>query len=305
MSHFQALAQQKLSADEYIAKYNRIAVKKMVEFKIPASITLAQGLLESGNGNSELAKEANNHFGIKCHVGWQGKTYYKDDDEKNECFRSYDDPEASFHDHSLFLTQRPRYAFLFQLDIMDYSAWAHGLSKAGYATNPHYPALLIRIIHRHDLAQYDRMALQSLVAIVPEKVTSIEKLASTPLHPADFEVVGKTDAGRFIHQNNKRKLVFGKQNDQLLLLAAEVEIDSKKLIRYNEMAGNEKLEAGLIIYLQKKARKSSTHDVHIIQNGETLHTISQLYGIRITRLCKMNNISKNQKLLQGTVLKLR
>lgn len=139
----------------YIARFKNIAVTEMNKFGIPASITLAQALLESGNGNSDLAKYANNHFGIKCTTDWKGKGYYKDDDNKDDCFRVYNNPEESFKDHSEFL-KRKRYAFLFELDKDDYEGWAKGLKQAGYATNPKYPDLLINIIEKYDLHQYDR-----------------------------------------------------------------------------------------------------------------------------------------------------
>ena len=146
---------QRYSTEEYIAMFKNIAVKKMYEYKIPASITLAQGILESGSGNSELAVNAKNHFGIKCHKNWTGQTFTMDDDTKNECFRKYETAEESYNDHSLFLTSRSRYDFLFTLGKKDYKAWARGLKKAGYATNPKYPRLLINLIEKYDLAQYN------------------------------------------------------------------------------------------------------------------------------------------------------
>ncbi|PTQ99647.1 flagellum-specific peptidoglycan hydrolase FlgJ [Mucilaginibacter yixingensis] len=143
------------SVQQYIDRFKPIAVQEMNLYGIPASITLAQGLFESGNGNGELARVANNHFGIKCTSDWNGKNYFKDDDAHNECFRVYDHPEDSFRDHSEFL-KRKRYAKLFELDKNDYVGWAHGLKDAGYATNPKYPDLLIGIIQRYHLDQYDR-----------------------------------------------------------------------------------------------------------------------------------------------------
>lgn len=146
---------------DYIDKYKSIAIKKMIEHDIPASITLAQGILESGNGRSELARRANNHFGIKCHKGWKGKKVYHDDDKRNECFRKYNNPEGSFEDHSLFLTTRSRYSFLFDLRKDNYKAWAKGLKKAGYATDRKYPSKLIGFIETYHLYQYDKLVLKS------------------------------------------------------------------------------------------------------------------------------------------------
>ena len=148
-------AQHKISVEDYILNYKDVAIDKMRVYGIPASITLAQGILESGSGNSELARKANNHFGIKCHKDWKGKTFHMDDDAKNECFRKYKSPDESYRDHSLFLTTRDRYADLFELDITDYRGWARGLKKAGYATNPKYPQLLIKIIEENRLYEFD------------------------------------------------------------------------------------------------------------------------------------------------------
>ena len=143
----------------YINNYEQIAMEEMLQYGIPASITLAQGILESGAGKGELTRRANNHFGIKCHTGWTGERVYHDDDEKGECFRKYKDPKYSFRDHSLFLTRRSRYQDLFKLDKSDYKGWAKGLKKAGYATDPKYPNKLISIIDRYDLTRYDDQVL--------------------------------------------------------------------------------------------------------------------------------------------------
>ena len=147
-------SKQVISTETYIEQYKDIAMKHMHKYGIPASITLAQAILESNSGNSELAKVAKNHFGIKCTNGWKGMTYLKDDDKKDECFRMYDDERDSFRDHVEFL-KRDRYAKLFSLKSKDYKGWAKGLKKCGYATNPHYPELLIGLIERYKLNQYD------------------------------------------------------------------------------------------------------------------------------------------------------
>lgn len=159
--HVNVFSQEKSKATlDYIEKYKNIAMKEMQDYKIPASITLAQGILESGNGNSELAKKSNNHFGIKCHSTWKGKRTYYDDDAKGECFRVYNSPADSYRDHSKFLANGQRYAFLFDLQITDYKGWAKGLKKAGYATLPTYANVLIRYIENYDLTQYDQMVVK-------------------------------------------------------------------------------------------------------------------------------------------------
>ena len=166
-------AEYKLSPKEYIDRYKDDAIKEMLMHGVPASITLSQGMLESANGNSPLAVYANNHFGIKCHKGWTGLTFIQDDDAKNECFRKYASALESFSDHSAFLSGRSRYAFLFDLKKTDYRGWAKGLKKAGYATNPRYPELLIRLIERHNLSQYDKV--KTMPSLKPEPEVLVDK----------------------------------------------------------------------------------------------------------------------------------
>lgn len=166
------------TAASYINRFKAIAIEEMNKYGIPASITLAQGLLESGTGNSDLARYANNHFGIKCNNGWQGKGYYKDDDEKNECFRVYKNPEESFRDHSKFLL-RSRYADLFKLDKNDYRSWASGLKSDGYATNPHYPDLLISIIEKYQLDQFDEKDSKSSRRMREERISNDTTIVTT------------------------------------------------------------------------------------------------------------------------------
>ncbi|MEZ4852768.1 glucosaminidase domain-containing protein [Flavobacterium sp.] len=157
------------TVDEYINQFKDVAKNNMINYKIPASITLAQGILESGAGKGRLCKEANNHFGIKCHKGWEGDSITHDDDAEQECFRKYNDPADSYRDHSLFLTSRSRYATLFELDILDYKEWAKGLKNAGYATDPKYPAKLIGIIERYNLNQYDEEVASNKRTITTNK----------------------------------------------------------------------------------------------------------------------------------------
>lgn len=164
----------------YINQYSGIAKDEMLQYGIPASITLAQGILESGAGAGELTVKANNHFGIKCHKGWEGATVYHDDDERGECFRKYNDPRYSYRDHSLFLTQRSRYQDLFKLKKDDYIGWAKGLKKAGYATDPKYPDKLIGIIERYDLAAYDREVLGKKSDPKNKDVSTIETYSVRP-----------------------------------------------------------------------------------------------------------------------------
>ncbi len=221
-----ALTAQRITPEEYIQTYKDIAMREMREHKIPASITLAQGILESGAGNSALAREAKNHFGIKCHKGWDGKTYHMDDDEKDECFRRYNSAEESFRDHSEFLCTRGRYSALFDLEITDYRGWAKGLKAAGYATNPKYAQLLIDRIELYDLTKYDQIALglmtddNQLPDIAPED--ELLELAYSPTNRAAFELVDMTAEKRFIYENNGVRFVYAKEGETPEQLAKEI-----------------------------------------------------------------------------------
>ncbi len=294
---------QRMTTEEYIAKYKDVAIKKMKEFNIPASITLAQGVLESGSGNSRLARKANNHFGIKCHNNWHGKKFYMDDDEKHECFRKYPKAADSYRDHSKFLTQRGRYSFLFKYDITDYKKWAYGLKKAGYATNPKYPQLLIKIIEKYHLDQYDREA--------PGKHNKKKKKVKTHKEGAvpsiaTFKISGKSSIGRKIFINNKRKLILARKGDTYEKIAAEFEIYTWQLYKYNEVSRKHKIVTGEMIYLEKKkGRANKKYKYHHIRQGETLHDVAQLYGMRLNKLLKINNLPKGISLPVGTEIRVR
>jgi LysM repeat protein len=298
--------QQRISTEEYIKTYKDIAIEKMKNYRIPASITLAQGILESGSGNSRLAQKANNHFGIKCHKGWTGKTFYMDDDEKNECFRKYKKAEDSYRDHSLFLTQRGRYSFLFDLKITDYKAWAKGLKKAGYATNPKYPEILISIIERYNLMKYDNQGKkENQEDKKPVKKTGKQVVASN-MSVENFKKFEKYPSGRQIFINNDRKLIIAKSGDTFFGLAKEFGIYTWQLYKYNDLEKDYLLKVGDIIYLQKKKRKAAReHRYHEVANGQTIRQISQLYGVRESRLYKINNLPKGVQVGAGEIIKLR
>ncbi|RLD90214.1 MAG: N-acetylmuramoyl-L-alanine amidase [Bacteroidetes bacterium] len=292
---------QRMTTEEYINHYKDVAIKKMKEFKIPASITLAQGILESGSGNSRLARKANNHFGIKCHKDWHGKKFYMDDDEKHECFRKYPKAADSYRDHSRFLTQRERYTFLFQYDITDYKKWAYGLKKAGYATNPRYPQLLIKIIEKYHLNQYDKekFGKQKKKKVKTHKEGAIPTIAT-------FKHGGNSPTGRKLFINNKRKLIVARQGDTYEKIAAEFEIYSWQLYKYNEVSRKHKIVAGELIYLEKKkARADKKYKYHHVREGESLHDIAQLYGMRMSKLLKINNLPKGISVPVGTEIRVR
>ncbi len=285
---------------EYIHKYKDIAIKEMHTYKIPASITLAQAILESGSGEGKLARRANNHFGIKCH-GWGGKSIRMNDDIKHECFRKYKNPEASFKDHSKFLRKGERYAFLFKYPINDYRSWAYGLKRAGYATNPMYPELLINLIKRYKLYQYD-----DRVAPVRHRKSRRYSGPYIEPSPANFEVAGTNVNQRPFYKNNGKKLVIIKPGDTFKHLASDFEISRAKLRHYNDVRRKFVLHPGDLIYLQRKAgRAERQYPYHIVKQGETLWEIAQLYGIRLKKLRSRNNLPKKYQPPVGMRLKLR
>jgi LysM repeat protein len=297
-------AQDRISTEAYIDMYKGIAIDKMKEYHIPASITLAQGILESGSGNSRLAQKANNHFGIKCHKGWTGKTFYMDDDAKDECFRKYDKVEDSYRDHSLFLTQRGRYSFLFEYDTKDYKKWAYGLKKAGYATNPKYPELLIRIIEKYDLAQYDSGKIGKRRHNKDTDEPNVSVIAASVT--ANLVDVGKSESGRQLYTNNGKKLILAKEGDTYYSLARELNMYSWQLFTYNDVDKKHTVQTGELIYLEKKKRKADKKfETHIVRQGESMQMISQIYGIKLKRLYKMNNLPEGIQVVTGTRLKLR
>lgn len=294
-----SFAQDRMSNEEYVEKYYPIAVRKMIEYKIPASITLAQGILESGSGNSQLAKNANNHFGIKCHSEWTGKGYYMDDDAEDECFRVYKTVEESFADHSLFLTTRVRYEFLFtDLKIDDYQGWAKGLKKAGYATNPKYPELLITLIERNDLTKYDKMGLKDIKNI-PEPVVVAEEAESYQLPEGAYYTDNQKDV--FIY--NRAKTIISKGR-QILAVADEYGIDVDVLMKYNDIHPGYEFTDDQYIYLQPKRRKGPVK-THVVEEGQTMWEISQLYGIKLSKLYKKNQMVFDRQAKPGETVYLR
>ncbi len=305
------LTAQRITPEEYIQTYKEIAMREMRDHKIPASITLAQGLLESGAGNSALAREAKNHFGIKCHKGWEGKTYIMDDDEENECFRKYNNAEESFVDHSLFLTTRNRYAALFDLDITDYEGWARGLKAAGYATNPKYAQLLIDRIKLYDLAKYDEIALgeRSDDNQLPEIESEDElfELAYSPKKRSVFELVDMTQDKRFIYENNGVRFVFAKEGETPEGLAKEFDIKYQRFCEYNLLKHPDEMvfHSGDMVYLAPLRNKNWKAKKHTVEGGETLRDIALRFAVNPEKILKKNGLPKDAKILKGQVLWLR
>ena len=307
-----SLFAQRITPEEYIQTYKDIAIREMKTHKIPASITLAQGLLESGAGNSALAREAKNHFGIKCHKGWEGDTYYMDDDEKNECFRKYKNPEESFKDHSEFLCGRSRYAALFDLDITDYEGWAKGLKAAGYATNPKYAQLLIDRIVLYDLAQYDQLALGLLAEnevepVDPEVVEEYFELAYAPEDKSVFPLADMTPDGRFIYENNKVRFVFAKEGETPEKLAEAFGIKFKRFCEYNCLKHPEEVifHSGDVVYLSKLRNRNWKAKPYTVQEGETLRDVALRFAVKPKMIQTLNGINEGERLYKGQVIRLR
>lgn len=285
-------SERKSTPADYIDKYKDDAVREMHMYKVPASITLAQGMLESDNGNSALAVYANNHFGIKCHKEWTGDTYTADDDEHNECFRKYPSVYESFVDHSMFLKNRERYASLFTLKLNDYKGWAKGLKAAGYATDPRYAERLIDIIERYKLFAYD-------------KEDAIPLVTASPKDPKTGQtVVTTTTSQRQVFLNNKIKYIIVKPGDSFMKIAKDLDMGVWQLYKYNDLAKNATLMPGQLLYIQPKKRKSKEGS-HIVKPGETMYDISQHYGVKVKLLYKYNSLPVGAQPKTGETLLLR
>lgn len=274
----------------YIDQYKDVAIEQMHRWNIPASITLAQGLFESGAGRSELTTKGNNHFGIKCH-GWTGRTVYHDDDRKGECFRAYKSAYESYDDHSRFLASSQRYASLFKLNKTDYKGWARGLKAAGYATNPQYANKLIEIIQLYKLYEYDTAKKYDKTLAKHTKDNSVYGAA---LHP--------------IKQFNKNYYVIARRGDTFKSIAKELGVSYRRLARFNERDKDDILEQNDIVWLKKKrsnAPKEYKNRMHYVKEGESMYSISQYYGIRLKSLYKMNHLKPDYQIQVGAALRVR
>ena len=277
----------------YINQYKDLAIEQMLRYHIPASITLAQGLFESAAGKSDLVRQGNNHFGIKCHTAWTGPTQYHDDDAKGECFRVYNDAKESYEDHSKFLARQPRYAQLFSLGQTDYRGWAKGLKACGYATNPQYANKLIQIIELYHLHDYDKAKRYD--KFMAEHTGTDQPInAEGLLHP--------------IHLFNDNYFLYAREGETFKSIGKEVGISWRKLARYNERDKRDILHKGDIVYLKKKRRKAPKQykkRPHTVQAGESMYSIAQKYGIRLKNLYKMNKLSADYQIYPGAKLRVR
>jgi len=283
----EAATQRKIpSYEKYIKTYSALAIEQQKKYKIPASITLAQGLLESGAGQSDLARRSNNHFGIKCHSDWRGGRVYHDDDLRGECFRKYKRVEDSYEDHSKFL-KRSRYDQLFRLKITDYKGWARGLQKCGYATDRAYANKLIKVVEDYELYRFDSGK--------EHKPTREERKQQK--YPAVKYTIYRTYGLLY---------VYAKDNDSFDQIARNLDFSVRDLKKFNEVPEDFPLQKGDIVYLEKKKKKADKPNYdHVVQIGESMHSISQKYGIQIKSLYKMNKKDKDYIPEEGDVLKLR
>ena len=315
----------------YIEKFAPIAVEEMYRSGVPASITLAQGILESGSGRSTLAVKSNNHFGIKCHNGWQGKKVYHDDDARNECFRKYDKPEDSYRDHSDFLRYRDRYKFLFEYEVTDYKSWAHGLKKAGYATDPAYPKKLIGLIEEYALYEYDKKPAGfgqntsgnkevskagKQQSASKSKQQKAQPKVVIPPPPSQIEAVQPLKGrkrgsfqfalSREMYSQNGVPFIYSLEGETYKSIASANGLFHKELLKFNDLKKDVELLPGTVVYLQKKKKSAAKGlEMHVVETGETLRMIAQRYAVRVDALRKLNGLEKDGFIRDGDIIKLR
>jgi LysM repeat protein len=307
---FPSAFSQKISAEQYIKTYKDNAIREMKRMGVPAAITLAQGLLETENGNSDLLKKSNNHFGIKCKSSWTAEGVSHDDDAIGECFRTYKNAEGSYRDHSNYLRGNDRYAFLFKLDPRDYKGWAYGLKRAGYATNLRYPEILIKNIEENNLQQY------TMVAVNEVPVFDASKYQSDPEEKAFNEIVKSKGSSNNQQVNivsntskekidiNGSKAIYETKGRSLLAIATENNINLNKLLEYNDLQKDGLLEDDQFIFLEKKS-KEGDKDFYIVQNNESLYDVAQKNGIRLQNLYEYNNLKGDENIFAGSKLNLK
>ncbi len=305
LSSARTLLAQKDRTEAYINTYKELAIAEMIRTGVPAAITLAQGVLESQSGESDLAKGSNNHFGIKCKPEWTGGRMYHDDDLKGECFRVYPTVEESYRDHSDFLKNRPYYTALFKLDPADYEAWAKGLKKAGYATNPKYPQQLLKVINDYNLQQYSKEALVRVktgIQTAPAPVVLNTLPQSSGLK--DIQATKNTIFPQGIFTINHSKVIYANGGTSLLSLASQYDVPLAKLLDFNDLPQMDILDSNRLIFLEKKLKKGAS-DFHIVSEGETLYEISQLEGIRFENLLEYNNLKADAIVSSGAKIYLK
>ena len=293
----------------YIETYKNIAVAEEIRTGVPAAITLAQGIHETGAGTSPLVLKSNNHFGIKCKSDWNGASVSHDDDAKGECFRKYDDPFDSYKDHSDFLKNRPYYTSLFKLDPTDYKAWAHGLKKAGYATNPKYAQVLIKLVEDYDLQQYTLLALSGKYENADQVYAGNTKNEAVNEATTDQTEIQKAVVKTYnypsgVFKINETNVVFVKKGTAFLKVANDNDLSLARLFEFNDMKPVDIAENDQLIYLQRK-RKIGAEEFHLVQEGETVYDIAQIEAIRLESLLEYNLLKKNMQPAVGEKLNLK
>ncbi len=306
--------------EEYIDRYKSIAISQMERYGIPASITMAQGILESDCGNSWLSQQSNNHFGIKCKKNWTGETVRYDDDAPNECFRAYPSVEASYHDHAEFLDTQPRYDSLFVYASDDYRSWARGLKAAGYATAPDYAQRLVRIIEESQLYLLDRPDGGRLYASRtgsgahdPEQwfagQSSVDEtaVAGTAIDPDDYRVTINAHAGYDVYATNGVHYVLAKADDRFENIAGKFRISARNLRKFNDLKnpGAQPMPGEVVYIERKKKRWENNARHHTCRTGETIYSVAQSYGIRMASLAKLNRLKPDAPLAPGQELRIR
>ncbi len=301
----------RITREEYIDQYRHIAIDHQQRYGIPASITMAQGILESDCGNSYLSRKSNNHFGIKCKSDWKGRTVRHTDDAPNECFRAYDNVENSYEDHAVFLDQSPRYNALFDLSATDYRNWAKGLKAAGYATAPDYAPRLIKIIEENKLYLLDTEAEDGVKAYDKMITAKRNKAKSEPakpsgINPNNYQISVGAYGGYSIYKINRTKFVNAKNGDSYSSIAKVFRSSKRSLANYNDNSHKHQLSVGELVYIERKqSRWRGNIKHHKVLAGESLHTISQSYGVTEKSLRKMNELNKSSNPASGTTLKLK
>lgn len=285
------------SRKDFVNRYKYIAISEMERTGIPASIKLGQGILESGCGVSDLSQKAHNHFGIKCH-SWEGESFHMDDDEANECFRKYNNPEQSWIDHSEFLTSRPRYAELFKLKTTDYKGWARGLKSCGYATNPRYADLLIKIIEEEELYKFDR----DIERPTGGKPANVDK---TPVLADKGVAEGSRGFKKREEMRNGILCIELRKGDTYESVAEYYGIKLKKLLAYNDKTDSSVKEGDVVYLKRKKSRAARGYEFHRVKEGDSLFSISQTYGVRLKNVCRYNYLENGAKLTEGEKIYLR
>ncbi len=307
-------AAQRQTREEYVERYKHIAVAHMERYGILASITMAQGILESDSGNSYLSQQSNNHFGIKCKKSWKGERVYHDDDAKGECFRAYPSVESSYADHAEFLDSSPRYDSLFSYPSNDYRRWARGLKAAGYATAPDYAERLIAIIESMGLYQLDQEDGAAIYSSAKNAKANSEKWfqqystaeSESLVNPDAYRVTINSHKGYKVYRTNQTCYVIAKEGDSYASLGKTFEIGESTLRKFNDVSKATPLAKGSIVYIErKKSGWLGNVRQHTVRRDETLHSLSQSYGIRQSKLARLNKLKAGEEVTVGSVILLR